>query len=239
MDDRPHIADSAGDPPRAPVVIVVHPPGHRIALAVVDRLKETGCRVHPADSVYQAVVDIARGPQQFAAAVLAVDFFNREELRFFPMAGRRWPSLWTAAVARPGFAYKAAIAELAGADAICTDAGRAGEMVARLDLSPGTPEADPQRKNAPARPAPPPLPSAPQSAAPETIARGPAPPPPAARSQSPGAAGQDRRPAQKAPSRRPPKPPVAPHDILTEEEIRALMAEIDDDEPSPHEGADD
>ena len=115
-------------------VLVVHPTGHAVALAVVDRLKEAGCTVTPLPSIYDAVIRLAREPGHFAAVVLAVDFCNRDELQFFPMAARRWPGLPVAAVAQPAFAYKTAMADLLGARSVCSDPGQAEEFVRRLNL---------------------------------------------------------------------------------------------------------
>jgi hypothetical protein len=113
-------------------MLLVYTENQAVAAAVAQGLRAAGCETVRAESVYAAVVALAVEPARFAAALLALDFFNREELRFFPMAKRRWPDLLTVALTEPAFAYKAAIADLAGADFLCTDSAGAGEIVARL-----------------------------------------------------------------------------------------------------------
>ncbi len=115
-----------------PAILIVYPDHHAVGEAAAEGLRAAGCETVRAESVYAAVVALAAGPGRFAAAILAIDFFNREELRFFPMAKRRWPELVTAALTEPAFAYKAAIADLAGADFVCCEAGRAGELAEKL-----------------------------------------------------------------------------------------------------------
>jgi hypothetical protein len=115
-----------------PAILIVYPDHHAVGEAAAEGLRAAGRETVRAESVYAAVVALAAEPGRFAAAILAIDFFNREELRFFPMAKRRWPELVTAALTEPAFAYKAAIADLAGADFILCDAARAGELVERL-----------------------------------------------------------------------------------------------------------
>lgn len=133
MDDRPDIPDAARTDD-APQALVVHPAGHAVALAVIDRLNTAGCTVIALPTIYDAMIRLAREPQRFVAAVLAVDFFNRDELRFFPMAARRWPTLTVAAVAQPAFAYKTALADLLGARAVCAEALAVEDFVRRLGL---------------------------------------------------------------------------------------------------------
>lgn len=198
---------SPGDPP-AVTVLAVCPDKHPVAGPVAESLREAGCRVIESADVYQAVVAVAREPTHYAAVALAVDYFNREELRFFPMAKRRWPDLKTIALARPAFAYKAAVAELAGADLVCTDAARADDLLALLGAGVTGPQ---------------------ESRAREITADDPAvrtviePQPPT---------------VQRIPATEPVAPPRAPQEILTEEEIAALMADMDTDdgEPLPRNG---
>lgn len=244
MDDRRDIsaADSARSP--APEVLVVCPPSHPVAEAVIEQFRDAGCAVHRPASVYEATVDVARDPERFAAVVMAVDFFNREELRFFRLALHRWPGLQTAALAQPNFAHKAAIAELAGADFVCTDPAQAGQLAARLGLtrqalataaddSMDRNEAAPTTERASVSH----LPIARQSASTqpprteetdeETETQ--AVPPPAVPA-TPATPIARRR---KAPAP-PPRTPASAKDVLTEEEISALMADMDD-EPDPDE----
>jgi len=134
MDDRSNISA----PPcveTARCVLVAHPAGHAVALAVIDRLNTSGCHVTVVPSVYEATILLAREPERFLAAVLAVDFLNRDELRFFALAERRWPALAVAAVSQPAFAYKTAIADLLGARAVCSATDAVEDFVRRLDLA--------------------------------------------------------------------------------------------------------
>jgi hypothetical protein len=134
MDDRPDIS-AAFHAETARHVLVAHPAGHAIALAVIDRLNTAGCHVAAVPSVYEAVILLAREPERFTVAVLAVDFLNRDELRFFALAERHWPALTVAAVAQPAFAYKTAIADLLGARAVCSATDAVEDLVRRLDLA--------------------------------------------------------------------------------------------------------
>jgi hypothetical protein len=127
MDDHERAVGRSG-----PAILFVYPDNHAVGEAAAEGLRAAGRETVRAESVYAAVVALAAEPGHFAAAILAIDFFNREELRFFPMAKRRWPALTTVALTEPAFAYKAAIADLAGADFILCDAARAGELVERL-----------------------------------------------------------------------------------------------------------
>jgi CheY-like chemotaxis protein len=153
MDDR-HQTEGQGR--RGPAMLLVYADNHAVAEAVAEGLRAAGCETVRAESVYAAVVALAAEPARFAAALLAIDFFNREELRFFPMVKRRWPDLPTVALAAPAFAYKAAIADLAGADFVCTEAARAGELIERLvttiqGLAPRTETATPSPYPLPSR----------------------------------------------------------------------------------------
>ncbi|NIA21185.1 MAG: hypothetical protein GWP05_04250 [Anaerolineaceae bacterium] len=206
MDDHHELNQPNRRPPATPLIRPVRPPlavlavgpaDHPVAHAVVNALGRAGCEVTESADLYQAVVMIARDPARFAAVTLPVDYFNRQELRLFPMAARRWPALKTIALARPAFAYKAAVADLAGAHLVCTDADRAHEVLALLGVRPEAP--------ATAKP----------------LAQ---PPPPPT--------------VQRRPIAKPVAPPGPPLEVLTEEEITALMADMDesDEQPLPRNG---
>jgi len=244
MDDRPDMSDVSDNRSAGPAVLVAHPANHAVALAVAERLRARGVAVVSAANVYEAAVELARRPERFAAVVLAADFFNREELRFFSMAGRRWPAVRSAAVARPAFAYKASMADLAGADAVCADPARAGHLVAALGIAPETvaePAAPTPRETVSPEPSPrleslvAPLVPASTEPAPDAL-------PQRVDESEAGDAGAPPKAGPSAPERKPPAPPrratTAPLDILTQEEIAALMADMDD-EDLPPDGDDD
>lgn len=259
MDDRPDNPEAIRDGGISPTVLVVQPCEHAVAAAVTDELRRLGWPVSSAANMYDATADIARDPARFAAAIVAVDYLNHNELRFFPMAVHRWPALRTAAVSRPGFAHKAAIAELAGADAMCTDVTDAAGMVARLDLPPSAelgidaePVVEMPRTAAVVRTLPDRQPK--ETGLPVTAAHQ-AEPPTALSADRAGsreagvsedATAQRNEPGKAmtrpAPPRKPPTGPAAtpvrPNDILTAEEITALMAEFDDEDSSPGESSD-
>jgi len=216
-----------GQPP-AVTVLAICPDKHPVAGPVAQSLRQAGCRVAESPNIYQAVVAVARDPTQYAAVALPVDYFNREELRFFPMAARRWPGLKTIALAQPAFAYKAAVAELAGAHLVCTDPHRADEVLALLGLGATGPQESAARETPTAAPQVPvvtlPEPPAPQQTEEQPVK-------PTGRPQPPQPPTVRRMPVPK-----PVAPPGAPLDVLTEEEIAALMADFDDQEPLPRNG---
>jgi len=243
MDDRPDMSAVSRNGSPEPAVLIAHPANHAVALAVTERLRASGVAVVPVANVYEAAVELARQGERFAAVVLAVDFFNREELRFFSMAARRWPAVRTAAVTRPAFAYKASMADLAGAAAVCADPARAGDLASALGIAPQAgagPAARTPRETA----WPEPSPKVESLVTPRvTVPDEPAPgvqPPEADTSQAQDAGAQPE-PGQPARERKPPAPPqraATTLDILTQEEIEALMAEMDD-EDLPPDGDDD
>lgn len=248
-------ADNAGR-----LVLVVHPRGHPVALPLIDHLKTFGIAVRAVPNVYDAVVGLARESRTYAAVVMAVDFFNRDELKFFSVAARRWPDLPTAAVARPAFAFKADMADLAGARAVCADAKEIDRLLVQIGLPTGmAPDpmatasaaegAEAGDKGAPALRSPDRQPGA-TTGLPLTDwpvrpeADPPAPPVPPIPDTAPhaettdrsSAASDDSDSASAAPDRRPPaltrELPTSPHDILTEAEITALLENLDEeDEP--------
>jgi len=280
----------AADTELPATAIVAHPPEHAIALAVTAALRAANWAVVELPSVYELAVALAREPQAFAAALVAVDFCNREELRFFTMAKRRWPALRTAALAQPAFAFKADMADLAGADAMCTDPAQAETLVARINPTARPPPGPSVHRQAafkeeprgprtvesmpPAPPTPtreslrvlpdeiqpadrelpevepaaavcaearretadvPEVPPAAQAVGLEELPWPPAParkPPSVMATDGIGAAPQAQAAKpEPAPPRRPATPPApAPQDILTEEEIAALMKDFDDEE---------
>ena len=256
-DDLSRYQPAPTDGPPSLTANLAFPPQHPTALALVDQLREAGWETLQHANVYELVIALARAPDRFAAAVLAVDFCNREELRFFTLARRRWPALRTAAVTRPAFAFKAAMADLAGADFVCTDPARATAVLAwlegrtpppamerppraeqlppeRAELAPSTtevaaiPEEEPEE-----------TPSADEQsallAAEETEqpsprkppGRRPAPPPQPVDSDVPAGDATD---ARQQPPPAPRREPFSARDILTEEEIAALLQDLDEDE---------
>jgi hypothetical protein len=214
-------------------VLVVHPRGHGVALTLIDRLKTFGIAVRALANVYDAVVNLARDPQSYAAAVMAVDFFNRDELKFFSIAARRWPDLPTAAIARPAFAFKADMADLAGARAVCTDEKEIDRLFARIGLRAGV-APDGMANASAAEVAEAGVEVVPSSRPPEARPVVATSLPLTELPAQPEIAPADNAPA--APDRRPPalnrELPTSPHDILTEAEITALLENLDEeDEP--------
>jgi len=266
LDSRPKPPEKPpADPSAGPAVLVVCPPPHPVCDPLADKLGKLGCSMARVNDVYAATVLLACGDGRFAAVVVAVDFLNRDEFRLLPMAKRRWPHVPLVAVSRPAFAYKAAVADLAGADLVMTDADADDLLLERLGLGSGkarrldaADELAPPAATSPAMPpkataaslpaavphavspvAESPAPSVPHDAAPVQ------PTAPAARpAAAPGRLDSELPPVP--PRRKPPVPapalPESPpqamrsattHDILTEEEIAALMDDLDDlnDEP--------
>jgi hypothetical protein len=229
MDDRTDTSGPSGPSERpglGPTVLITYPPEHTTALAVVERLTSLGCTVLTAASIYEAVMAIAREPARFAAAILAVDYANREELRFFPLAKRRWPALKTIALSQEGFAYKAAVADLAGADLVCTDPARADAVIALLGLEkPSQGRAIQEEEPAAPQPAGMDFSNDKSQEEPPSWVR------PRAAEPPPEAPPVERKPPA-SPVAKPPtvKPPFSARDVLTEEEIKALMQDMDDED---------
>jgi hypothetical protein len=238
MDRRRDISEKPRTRLLAPVVLVIHPEGHAVAEAVVDWFRRVGCRAARTESVYEAVVEVARDPGRFSAAVLAVDFFNGEELRFFAVARRRWPTLRTAAVAQPAFAYKALAAELAGADGACTDPACAGKLAVRMgfgrDENHVSAEQCTRADDATETIEEPPQPTS--AFEEEDVIRPPVVREITVRPAEPLSAEAESPPRAAPPRRKPPandRQPSAPHEILTQEEIAALMEGMEDEEDEP------
>ncbi|MBN2582122.1 MAG: hypothetical protein JXL80_03575 [Planctomycetes bacterium] len=200
-------------------MLVVCLPPHPVCDPLAVKLGDLGCAVTRTEDVYHAVVTLARDHARFAVAIVAVDFLNRDELRLFPMAKRRWPALRLVAVSRPAFAYKASIAELAGADLVITDIEAVAPLVETLGLSTSRArELPPRETEAPsppreaARPAPAPAVSMPPRDAPQSLTL-----PTAGRSPTTVAAP----PGASSPPVASPRPPAeapAPHETDEEDD---------------------
>jgi hypothetical protein len=209
------------------MALIVCPAGHPTGQAVARALADADCTVETVPTVYDAAIRLGRDSLHYAAAIVAVDFLMGDELRFFPMAARRWPHVETAAVSRPAFAHKLEIAQLAGAGAVCAEPSRAQDLVAWF-LEAMEPAAPTRVDELSAGIAPP-------QAAPQPAGRAPAAAPPEAPAADAPAAPPEA--AAPTPARRPPSQPhpeshlheEGARGILTEEEITALMADLDAD----------
>jgi hypothetical protein len=262
LDNRPQSSKKPpADPSAGPAVLVVCPPSHPVCDPLTDKLGKLGCSITRINDVYAATVLLACNHDRFVAVMVAVDFLNRDEFRFLPMAKRRWPHGLLVAVSRPAFAYKAAVADLAGADMVITDADADEVLLERLGLGSGKARcldaADEPTPPAATSPAVPPKACAaawpadvPHAVSPEpespvaATSHDAAPVQPTASAARPAAAppGLDSDSSVVPPRRKPPatasKPladappqsdrPQTARDILTEEEIAALMDDLDD-----------